>query len=106
MRISDWSSDVCSSDLTDGLGTQALVFVLGEYAPAVALWILRKLAALFGGFRQAVQPAQGIVNVFVLEAYGCPLVRKDVSLGTCRSEGRRVGKKCVSTVRSRWSQYP
>src|SRR3546814_17855765 len=82
MRISDWRSDVCSSDLgqrdggfvggfrpldkdfaqgsgqdagvfqkgdeTDGLGTQALVFVLGEYAPAVALWILRKLAALFG----------------------------------------------------------
>src|SRR3546814_12405577 len=44
-----------------------------------------------------------------LKAAGCA-IRRDATVRrtmpeTERSEGRRVGKECVSTVRSRWSPY-
>src|SRR3546814_13608246 len=41
----------------------------------------------------------------VLELARSELVTQRVSLKTDRSEGRRVGKECVSTGRSRWSPY-
>src|SRR3546814_2541780 len=76
MRISDWSSDVCSSDL---LGVrQARLFGL-QGVPFVGL--------------------QGQLAEFV----GLPL--QALALGRQRSEERRVGKECVSTCRSRWSPY-
>src|SRR3546814_4090546 len=79
MRISDWSSDVCSSDLLyrekDGLR-------LGE---------LSKRTMVTNG------NVTGLVER--LEADG--LVKRV----TPRSEERRVGKECVSTCRSRWSPY-
>src|SRR3546814_15613057 len=40
--------------------------------------------------RQAIQATVEADNVVII---------------TCRSEGRRVGKECVSTCRSRWSPY-
>src|SRR3546814_8647698 len=75
MRISDWSSDVCSSDLLVG---QFLV----ERNVGVAVdsrdhgRLLARRGELFDG--------------------------RDFGL---RSEERRVGKECVSTCRSRWSPY-
>src|SRR3546814_13403721 len=75
MRISDWSSDVCSSDLHahELLGGE---FRIGDRQPAVP--------ALPGQIvRQQPQHP----------------TRPD------RSEERRVGKECVSTCRSRWSPY-
>src|SRR3546814_6019113 len=80
MRISDWSSDVCSSDLynTD----KAL---LPRPAPK------RSPAARPG----QADPA----------SHTTPR-RPDPSTRTGdRSEERRVGKECVSTCRSRWSPY-
>src|SRR3546814_7957227 len=76
MRISDWSSDVCSSDLfaAQPLGFDDLEF-LGIFLP--------DMHQLAGGHRGGS----------VLEALGV------------RSEERRVGKECVSTCRSRWSPY-
>src|SRR3546814_3884041 len=81
MRISDWSSDVCSSDLAhavDILRLQAVVLV-GDPDRDLAL-------DEFGIGRGALDPqhAAGLVQ---------------------RSEERRVGKECVSTCRSRWSPY-
>src|SRR3546814_8181580 len=78
MRISDWSSDVCSSDLHHVLLAAADV---GDRLERVAQVAHRH--AFLG------QPAQHV---------GHPL-RRD------RSEERRVGKECVSTCRSRWSPY-
>src|SRR3546814_2199939 len=42
MRISDWSSDVCSSDLTEGLGVlKTFGELVGEfYLSLIALWVL------------------------------------------------------------------
>src|SRR3546814_15031601 len=42
--------------------------------------------------------------VFALMLY--PMLRGDLRLSRARSEERRVGKECVSTCRSRGSQYP
>src|SRR3546814_13923762 len=98
MRISDWSSDVCSSDLarrqTDEDTREA-----------------ERLAEL----RRAYNAANGIVEEAPAEA--TEAVRKAVrghSRATeaqplpvvDRSEERRVGNECVSTCRSRWSPDP
>src|SRR3546814_5472980 len=74
MRISDWSSDVCSSDLLHS-----------RNIPAPC------------GF-EFVRPAR--------TGHLSESIDQHVQqLGISRSEERRVGKECVSTCRSRWSQY-
>src|SRR3546814_3943306 len=75
MRISDWSSDVCSSDLADGQ------------------------QAKHGHGREAQQgPAQEAADRRHRGDFSS-------ENGDLRSEERRVGKECVSTCRSRWSPY-
>src|SRR3546814_6081918 len=80
VRISDWSSDVCSSDL-----------------------LARPRAAGEGDQRRAAH-LRGLYRAG-LEAHARALgaVGRDDHRG--RSEERRVGKECVSTCRSRWSPY-
>src|SRR3546814_2268575 len=79
VRISDWSSDVCSSDLLFGHD----IFASRD------LHILRDVdhdragAAVRCDMERLVQDGAEAV----------------------RSEERRVGKECVSTCRSRWSPY-
>src|SRR3546814_11392659 len=82
MRISDWSSDVCSSDLRRG---QRLV---DEHRMPV--W-------------QRMQ-RDGVI-VFRPDPEHPALASFSESLPPERSEERRVGKECVSTCRSRWSTY-
>src|SRR3546814_12564490 len=91
MRISDWSSDVCSSDLTDG-GCSADIDGRPRTHSAAAL-----------GYVQARnRPGQQFLNIGYrpgvqhLPHITCPYGR---------SEERRVGNECVSTCRSRWSPY-
>src|SRR3546814_16478384 len=87
MRISDWSSDVCSSDLLEAEIRVDYGMGLG-HDPASAMVL--GIQAHQSGFvsREFVQENfEGITNV------------------AQRSEERRVGKECVSTCRSRWSQY-
>src|SRR3546814_5768178 len=97
MRISDWSSDVCSSDLLGGKlagGTHA-----GKALGSVKL---DRAARDFGVFRRLDNGVTGhksgyssaISNMRAAHRRGR---RQD------RSEERRVGKGCVSTCRSRWS---
>src|SRR3546814_12834195 len=99
MRISDWSSDVCSSDL------ELTIDDLKSRFENVTqrLWI-----ECGGNGRAYFQPgASG--NQWTVGAVGCPewtgVRLKDVlsAAGVKRSEERRVGKECVSMCRSRLS---
>src|SRR3546814_12203241 len=98
MRISDWSSDVCSSDLTLGLER-------GAVNPAGGL---AEPGAGFAG--AALQQPHLACRRFGLgrgEAATAFEVCGDAPFGQpARSEERRVGKECVSTCRSRWSADP
>src|SRR3546814_17684326 len=117
MRISDWSSDVCSSDLAAALAQELLhdaIFqrVEGDHGEPAAGAEQR-----LGGRKAALQLAQLVVHV---DAQGLEGARRGVdrptfatrallSLGLlphpARPEERRVGKEGVRPCRSRWSPY-
>src|SRR3546814_6115667 len=87
MRISDWSSDVCSSDLAHSFEEQ-LALVAQHWDDYDFFFIHYKYtdsAGEDGDFRRKVEA----INEF----------------DAARSEERRVGKECVSTCRSRWLRY-
>src|SRR3546814_20290660 len=107
MRISDWSSDVCSSDLRIAERIDHLL--------------------IFGGERRMLDPAE--IPVFRMMQVGEAAIdqaahevdrhrrahmafEQTQRIGNTRrggavrrSEERRVGKECVSTCSSRWSPY-
>src|SRR3546814_12429209 len=92
MRISDWSSDVCSSDLDR-------VAVVGVVKPGHDLQ-QRRLARAVGTDHTDLRPVQ--------EREGHVVEDDLVAMGlahVARSEERRVGKECVNTGSSRWSPY-
>src|SRR3546814_14733279 len=97
MRISDWSSDVCSSDLLaatgllDGVTTNPSLFAKsGRDFKEVT----KEICALVAG------PVSAEVV-----AVDHATMMKEAEILRKRSEERRVGKECVSTCRSRWSPY-
>src|SRR3546814_18005153 len=99
MRISDWSSDVCSSDLWRSMlrlpvTLDQAVETIPNTAPSLHLGYIRPE-------RSAVPSRNfGAVDHKLLPIPGERTIEKtDVP----RSEERRVGKECVSTCRSRWS---
>src|SRR3546814_8765331 len=107
MRISDWSSDVCSSDLSDSVITDVAADLVGpdvkfhscklnfkwskggeevKWHQDIQYWPHTNYSPLtIGIYLDDVGPDQGPLAI--------------------RSEERRVGKECVSTCRSRWSPY-
>src|SRR3546814_2603520 len=106
MRISDWSSDVCSSDLTLDWDEELLD---AFHVPRAMLPEIRSSSEVYGHAQDTlwgvpVAAALGDQQA-ALVGQGClsPGQAK-CSYGTGnRSEERRVGKECVSTCRSRWS---
>src|SRR3546814_17170334 len=93
MRISDWSSDVCSSDL---LGATTYYNRLAQRVTA-AMSVPTAAGKLYDiDTRLRPQGAQGplVVTLDSFERY-----QRE------RSDERRVGKECVRTCRSRWSPY-
>src|SRR3546814_18087933 len=117
MRISDWSSDVCSSDLVgvdpparfdigfasneQSLRVVASIVAGGELTPdgervitVIALAILLEDTGLSGCVRRAAIGFRDFEGDFAL-----------AQRIEDRSAERRVGKECVSTCRSRWSPY-
>src|SRR3546814_12361641 len=98
MRISDWSSDVCSSDLPDlGLQTKAGMSHQSDLCSQTEA-ICWTIAApnQFNIFRR-----KGIMP----NDRGFLDRRIEQAPALVRSEERRVGKECVSTCRSRWRAY-
>src|SRR3546814_19496184 len=97
MRISDWSSDVCSSDLNET--TAIITEIDDDVGDALRTEIgegVRQLAVRRRDEGAQVQIA--IAAAALADHLGAVAVRN-------RSEERRVGKECVSTCRSRWSTY-
>src|SRR3546814_299383 len=80
MRISDWSSDVCSSDLSEDI-----IFLMS--------------VALMRGVPEGVSNARRQLAKGNYDA----AMSVPCCVTSTRSEERRVGKECVSTCRSRWS---
>src|SRR3546814_3935184 len=91
MRISDWSSDVCSSDLRVDLRTDP--GGASSQAPVLDDARLRESAARADCADRQLLETRGLVRLGGLQHRA----------GNHRSEERRVGKECVSTCRSWWS---
>src|SRR3546814_18280696 len=128
MRISDWSSDVCSSDLiahrrikrvgaklpTDRT-SPGRTRLRGPPPRSVrraqdhrraqkgnerdARSLLRSTGGDGGRPAHAASASEVKINL-LHRSIAAPDFR------ALRSEERRVGKECVSTCRSRWSRYP
>src|SRR3546814_18247774 len=102
MRISDWSSDVCSSDL--------FLVSYGAYAAYYWIYAVDDVSAP-EWLRNAVRVVHAIEQwsaIVAVLGFGARHLKRDSKLLrtlTERSEERRVGKECVSTGRSRWSPY-
>src|SRR3546814_20807794 len=100
MRISDWSSDVCSSDLARFVGEQVESHIRrGGKAEDCAILVraqfqTREFEDRFIGIGLPYR----IVGGF--RFYERAEIRAAMAY---RSEERRVGKECVSKGRSRWS---
>src|SRR3546814_8655197 len=95
MRISDWSSDVCSSDLRIGAHVRRRLGVENLKECYREIECVRE--------RSGVRIDPGIAIRAVDTGNDAWVGCGRMWLG--RSEERRVGKECVSTCRSRWSQY-
>src|SRR3546814_10720864 len=118
MLIRDWSSDVCSSDLTYHSIKNVLeavttpyanknfkVFLQGSYSNDTNIYtesdvdIIIRLDACFQSdlIQLTEEEKAEYKSVFSDATY--------THVESKRSEERRVGKECVSTCRSRWSPY-
>src|SRR3546814_2070846 len=84
MRISDWSSDVCSSDLLDAAEIRHL------YKQRHEIIRFQRLVGMMKEVAGRLTTDDDLPNI-------------DTAVRPFRSEERRVGKECVSTCRSRWS---
>src|SRR3546814_17870785 len=105
MRISDWSSDVCSSDLASAIAADR------STAAARVTLASRQLARERTLLNQGVSPradyetAEANLAVAQAEARQASAAASTAKVSRDRSEERRVGKECVSTCRSRWSPF-
>src|SRR3546814_2088328 len=98
MRISDWSSDVCSSDLAAAYRQMSLLLRRPpgrEAYPGDVFYLHSRLLERAAKLNDEL----GAGSLTAL-----PII--ETQAGDVRSEERRVGKECVSTCRSRWSPYP
>src|SRR3546814_11912304 len=111
MRISDWSSDVCSSDLGDGDcvrgGGHGGSGWRGNHSRGRNR---RQNESLPKWHFSILSIPRELFGLSIIGTYGKIEVAEIVDFAQkgsvkSRSEERRVGKRCVSTCRSRWSPY-
>src|SRR3546814_10395138 len=118
MRISDWSSDVCSSDLwrkryfsySGTLSNPALLdarIQLLDKMLAKGMTLSRSdLKASLDAMVRAGRQGEAVRIAMAANPSGSAGTSiYDPDFSRFRSEERRVGKECVSTCRSRWSPY-
>src|SRR3546814_19177340 len=102
MRISDLSSDVCSSDLL-------ALRDAGRFDRIVSVGMFEHVGAHnYDTFFRAcanLMTADGVMLLHTIGRFGKPGSTDAFTRKYIRSEERRVGKECVSTCRSRWSPY-
>src|SRR3546814_4427349 len=99
IRIIDWISDVCSSDLLPG----HLFFF--QQKPAYEMRISDWSSHVCSSDLPHVLPrllTGGVLSDAQIESL---IYAGEAHAGFLRSDERRVGKECVSTSRSRWSPY-
>src|SRR3546814_15687993 len=99
MRISDWSSDVCSSDLA----------LISRDVERLETLIADDLIHIHGngkveGKSEYLEGIRARYRFYRVDRSGLK-IRTYKSVAVLRSEERRVGTECVSTCRSRWSPY-
>src|SRR3546814_16486106 len=104
MRISDWSSDVCSSDLHGGHSVSGHLVVsapaafgrrhIAPHAPA--------FQARYPELNLSFNLTDSVVDL-VRQGYDMGIRIGEVTDPNYRSEERRVGKACVSKCRNRWA---
>src|SRR3546814_14935419 len=103
MRISDWSSDVCSSDLARHIDPEYWIGFAG-LSPLAWLWMGSAVAAAIGRrlAGDANRTADGTLGIEAIV-----MIRRLFAfvLLCWRSEERRVGKECVSTCIVRGARY-
>src|SRR3546814_11117526 len=103
MRISEWISDVCSSDLGGSWDSPA---VPDPAIPEKFLYCqVHYSACVAGAGGQCASPVQASLpfprrSLSLPRRLAGPLPNK---ISKERTEERRVGKECVSKFRSRWS---
>src|SRR3546814_12841931 len=102
MRISDWSSDVCSSDLISPprnhfplVDARRTLLFAGGIGVTPLLCMAQRLAKAGADFQLH----------YCVRTPERTAFRDEIASSGFRSEERRVGKECVSTWRSRWSPY-
>src|SRR3546814_20315225 len=109
MRIRDWSSDVCSSDLA-----APYVHLANAYHPGSGNQTVERLGMHYADTALDMA-SQQLIGELTLDAGRLLAVRGGQGLGNggqqtilgsiVRSEEGRVGKECVSTCSLRWSPY-
>src|SRR3546814_16736650 len=115
MRISDWSSDVCSSDLSDADGfliAEALASTCDEADRELQLWLMGQFPTQDANLELSDRDVARIEYITQRRGWDghFSVIQKcgkgiEQELQDLRSEERRVGKECVSTCSSRWSPY-
>src|SRR3546814_16847569 len=101
MRISDWSSDVCSSDLKNPQSTLKL-----GHARGAALVALARTGTEVGEYSAKIVKKSIVGTGNAEKQQVQAMIGRLLPGAKIRSEERRVGKACVSTCRSGWSTYP
>src|SRR3546814_8364137 len=94
MRISDWSSDVCASDLNAKVAVRNVRRDANESLKR----LVKDKEISEDDERRAQDEVQKLTDKYVADIDKMLQAKE-------RSEERRVGKECVSTCRSRWSPY-
>src|SRR3546814_11889804 len=105
MRISDWSSDVCSSDLvyrSDSDQTHSPMFHQME---GLLIDETSSFADLKGTLKQFVDTFFERDFAIRFRPSYFPFTEPSAEVDIRRSEERRVRKECVSTCRSGWLSY-
>src|SRR3546814_12357707 len=104
MRISDWSSNVCSSDLVPAIKPAAdmthsgVIGVLGTEATVRQPYVDDLSARFAAGKTVLRHGSPGLVTAAEAKLRG-------QAVDPTRSEARRGGQECVITCRSGWSRY-